>query len=143
MISISGSMTSDHRRCDEIFVNAENAILKQNWEVAQRTVRDFSDAMTRHFSLEEDVLFPAIQRVSSQASGPIGVMTVEHAQIRHLIEQLVGAVENRLRDEARGIIETLLITMQQHNMKEEHILYQIADRAIPELGVEIAERIQE
>jgi len=55
---------------------------------------------------------------------------MEHAQMNDLIEQLAVSVANKNSKNYGGVAETLLIVMQQHNLKEEQILYPIADRIL-------------
>jgi hemerythrin-like domain-containing protein len=50
-------------------------------------------------------------------------MKMEHEQMRGLIANIGGLVTAKDKDEVLGEAETLLILMQQHNMKEEQILY--------------------
>ncbi len=57
-------------------------------------------------------------------------MRLEHAQMRPLLAQLEAACAARDGDGYAGAAETLLILMQQHNMKEENILYPMCDQAL-------------
>lgn len=143
METISKPMTADHRRCDDLFVETEQAVIKKNWSGAERLIRDFEQSMLCHFSLEEEQLFPAMEEASSQANGPIRVMTMEHDQMRHLIGNLKSAIAEKSQETSLGISETLLVTMQQHNMKEENILYPLADRLVPGLGEGISQGMAE
>ena len=59
--------------------------------------------------------------------GPTQVMRGEHAEMRATLAQLRAALASRDLDEFGGEAETLLIMMQQHNMKEENILYPMCD----------------
>lgn len=52
---------------------------------------------------------------------------MEHAQMNTLIEQMAGTLAHRDAQGYGGLSETLLIVMQQHNFKEEQVLYPIAD----------------
>ncbi len=121
----------------------EQAIAASDWDAANRRVKSFEAAMEHHFSVEEEALFPALEHATPQAQGPIRVMTMEHIQMRHMIRGLAMAVEQSSKDEALGLSETLLMTMQQHNMKEENILYPMADRCVPDVAPRIAESLQE
>ena len=47
--------------------------------------------------------------------------------IPQYLAQLRAALDSRDLDEFAGEAETLLIMMQQHNMKEENILYPMCD----------------
>jgi hemerythrin-like domain-containing protein len=57
-------------------------------------------------------------------------MRLEHEQVRLLIENLKVMIENKDRDGILGEAETLLVMMQQHNAKEEQILYPMMDRLL-------------
>jgi iron-sulfur cluster repair protein YtfE (RIC family) len=57
--------------------------------------------------------------------------------MRPLLAQLAAACAAHDGESYAGVAETLLILMQQHNMKEENILYPMCDQA---LGAE-AERL--
>ena len=143
METIAEPMTHDHRQCDERFVATEQAVMNKAWHDAERLVAAFGNAMTRHFTTEEEQLFPAMEDASGQASAPIRIMTMEHDQMRHLIARLASAIGERDRTAALDTSETLLVIMQQHNMKEEHILYPMADRLVPALAERIAQDITE
>ena len=123
-------LTADHRHCDEAFVGAEQAVARRDWESAGAALRAFVDATERHLRREEDVLFPAFEAATGMTSGPTAVMRSEHAHVRRLLSSLEQAVAARDRDEFLGAAETLLMLMQQHNAKEESILYPMADRVL-------------
>lgn len=143
MKTITQPMTRDHRQCDDLFVQAESAVMHQAWDDAERHVAVLDKAMKRHFETEEKRLFPAMQAASAQAGDPIGIMSMEHEQMRYLIARLGVAVAEREKTDALGTCETLLVTMQQHNMKEEQVLYPMADRLVPALAERIAQDMME
>jgi DUF438 domain-containing protein len=76
-------------------------------------------------------------------SGPTEVMRGEHRQMRDLLAQMRASLANRDSDDFGGNAETLLIMMQQHNMKEENILYPMCDNALggSDVGASIASRL--
>jgi hemerythrin-like domain-containing protein len=76
-------------------------------------------------------------------SGPTEVMRGEHRQMRDLLAQMEGALAVRDSDTFGGAAETLLILMQQHNMKEENILYPMCDNALgaSDVGASLAARL--
>ncbi|MGC2049423.1 MAG: hemerythrin domain-containing protein, partial [Gallionella sp.] len=59
--------------------------------------------------------------------GPVQVMRMEHEQMNTLIEQMASALVQQDAQIYGGLSETLLIVMQQHNLKEEQMLYPLAD----------------
>ncbi len=126
-----------HRHCDDLFVAAEESAQSGDWTAAILAFERFRAQMQAHFEAEEGTLFPAFEAATGMRAGPTQMMRHEHEQMRSLLAQLEAACQARDGDSYAGAAETLLMLMQQHNMKEENILYPMCDRA---LGAE-AERI--
>ena len=75
------------------------------------------------------MLFPAFEEVNGPA-GPTQMMRMEHAQMRIMVEQIRTALAARDQQTFLGLAETLMLLIQQHNMKEEQILYPMMDESI-------------
>lgn len=127
MTSIQKLMGHDHKFCDDLFARAEDAVASNKWTQAETQVDLFIAAMNRHFQHEEQVLFPAFEGRTGESGGPTMMMRHEHAQMRELMSAMNDAINNNDMDKYLGLSETLLIFMQQHNMKEEQILYPLID----------------
>jgi len=141
MSTIAEFMSTDHQACDEAFARAEEAALASDWSAAQTYFETFNRAMARHFRMEEEVLFPALLDANGPL-GPVQVMRMEHEQMNDLIEQLSASLRNQNSKAYGGVSETLLIVMQQHNLKEEQILYPIADRLLATVLESLLTRLQ-
>ncbi|MCL2346191.1 MAG: hemerythrin domain-containing protein [Desulfobulbus sp.] len=120
-----------HSRCDDSFAAAEAAVQGKRWQEATAHYQAFHAGMESHFSAEETLLFPTFESATGESGGPTQVMRGEHTQMRALLAAMAEAIEARDADEYAGQAETLLIMMQQHNLKEENILYPMCDSAIP------------
>lgn len=138
MDTISRFMTRDHRVCDDLFTAAENAAGKSDWTACAQNFGKFHDAMEHHFAMEEQVLFPAFEAQTGMTLGPTQVMRSEHVQMREALKRMADAVARQNADAYLGESETLLILMQQHNIKEESVLYPMSEQA---LGIRQAELI--
>ncbi|MFA5371192.1 MAG: hemerythrin domain-containing protein [Sideroxydans sp.] len=141
MKTIIEFMAASHKACDDEFAYAEEAVLDGNWEKAAPAFKRFHDAMTNHLRMEEELLFPALQAAGGPA-GPVQIMLMEHAQMNDLFEQMTAALAAKDAQGYGGISETLLIVMQQHNHKEEQILYPIADRVLAVQRESLLSRMQ-
>jgi hemerythrin-like domain-containing protein len=130
MPTILDFLGSDHKACDETFALAEAAVAQANWTEARSLFERFELAMAHHFAMEEDVLFPAFETHTGMVSGPTQVMRMEHAQMRELIEEMARAVAAGDRNGYLGLSETLNMLMQQHNLKEENMLYPMSDQVL-------------
>ncbi len=128
MTTIRSFMTDDHRRCDDLFAEAEQAIAKKNLPAAKAAFAHFRNSLLAHFDCEEKTLFPTFEAKTGMRMGPTQVMRMEHSQMRALLDDAAGALERDDADDYLGLADTLLIMMQQHNMKEENILYPMCDQ---------------
>jgi hemerythrin-like domain-containing protein len=127
MSSIESFMAQDHKACDDRFARAEAAAGSGDWASAAAEFNAFRTAMERHFEMEESVLFSAFEDRTGMAGGPTMVMREEHEQMRGVLAALGEAVGTQDTDEYLGQAETLNVLMQQHNIKEEQVLYRMMD----------------
>jgi len=130
METITQTMSHDHSRCDKLFAQAESTVAQKQWERSATDFADFRTAMERHFSMEEQVLFPTIEERTGQTAGPTQVMRMEHEQMRLVLAELQESVNEQNSEQYLGLSETLLILMRQHNAKEEQILYPMSDQVL-------------
>ncbi len=123
-------MRDDHRLCDEVYSAAENALSANDREKASALFDQFYQMTNHHFDMEERELFITFEKRTGMMGGPTQMMRYEHQQLRSLLESMKSALnENRVND-FFGIGESMMIMLQQHNMKEEQMLYPMIDRAL-------------
>jgi hemerythrin-like domain-containing protein len=125
-------MKGEHRACDEHFAEAEKAVIEGDFDKAQELFVKFAEDTLGHFAKEEEILFPEFEEVTGSTEGPTNMMRYEHDQMRDLIGRMAGAVEEQDKDAYLSIAESMMILLQQHNMKEEQMLYAMCDRVIPQ-----------
>lgn len=130
MTSLSKKMAGHHTLCDEVFARAEAAAERGDWAACEPAARQFRDDVLAHFTTEEEAIFPAFEAATGMTEGPTRVMRGEHVQMRELMNLLVEAAAAADAPGFSDAAETLLILMQQHNMKEENILYPMCDQAV-------------
>ncbi len=128
MTDITTYMTCDHRDCDDALVEFENMIATLNWDNLKASWRTFAKKFEHHFEIEETILFPAFELATGIVRGPTAVMRSEHQQMRSLVFEVEQAIEAKDAEQCQGVTDTLMIMIQQHNMKEEQILYPMADQ---------------
>jgi hemerythrin-like domain-containing protein len=129
-MTIKDFMTDDHRACDEQFAQLENIVDQGNFDGAKIMWEEFHNHMLKHFEMEEKVMFPQFSASGGGHCDPTQVMIMEHEQMRTIFSQMDEALKNNDKDNFLGASETLLFIIQQHNMKEEQMMYTMADDAL-------------
>jgi len=140
---ISIYLTEDHRHCDMLLAQAEELVSEKKFKEAISAVGEFSKAMMNHLEREELILFPAFEERTGMVDGPTQVMRMEHEQMRQLVKQLGEAAATENEKKFFGLSETLLIFVQQHNAKEEQMLYQMADKHLGDISAEIVAKMKD
>jgi hemerythrin-like domain-containing protein len=130
MATILEFLGSDHHSCDELFASAEESVGQKNWDGARASFDRFHASMLHHLTMEENVLFPAFEARTSSTGGPTQVMRMEHEQMRSLMQDMADAMAKTDYEGYLGLSETLNMLMQQHNMKEENVLYPMTDQVL-------------
>ena len=128
MPTISQYLEADHHHCDGHLATAEICAGKHDWTAANAAFGEFDAALHRHLDMEEKILFPAFEQTPGAPSGPTSVMRSEHKQMRQIIDSMKHALLALDADEFAACADVLHILMGQHNMKEESMLYPMADR---------------
>ena len=128
---LAGFFTQDHRDCDSRWADLEGLLDSDNSDAIKQAWREFDDSMRRHMSMEEDILFPAFDARSGMGGGgPTAMMRMEHQQMRGLLDQIGVSIDSDETEEALDLGDTLLMLIQQHNVKEEGMLYPMAQNML-------------
>lgn len=130
MDTICEYLRFDHKRCDDLFAQADTSIAQRDWNNALAHFRQFHDALRQHIRMEEKILFPAFEQIIPGSSGPIAILRMEHVQIHGIISRMSEAIERFDTVDYVLHAETLTLLMQQHTMKEDDMLYPLLDKAL-------------
>jgi len=123
-------MRDDHRACDHLYTEAENALADKKVDEAKKLFGEFYRATNHHFDMEEKELFITFEKRTGMMGGPTQMMRYEHQQLRALLESMLGSLKEDNYDDFFGQGESMMIMLQQHNMKEEQMLYPMIDRTL-------------
>jgi hemerythrin-like domain-containing protein len=133
----------DHRDCDARWADVEELLDTDDIESARPAWQKYTAGLLRHLAMEEEVLFPAFEAASGMSGGgPTYVMRMEHQQMRGLLEQIAEAVDSGNAQEALDIGDTLLMLIQQHNVKEEGMLYPMAENMLYGEWADLVEKLE-
>ncbi len=112
-----------------------------DWAAAGAAFRRYGDGLDVHLAMEEEVLFPAFEQETGMTGGPTAMMRAEHRELRALLRRVEDALVHREVDAWLGSSEMLRILAQQHDLKEEGVLYPMMDRALAGQQEELLARV--
>ena len=139
--SLVDLFADDHTRCDELWAAVEAAAEDDAAFLA--AVEAFDAATRRHLQMEEDVLFPVFEDATGMKGfGPPTIMRQEHEQMRGLLDAVLDAARAGDVDGALDQGDTLLMITQQHNVKEEQVLYPMAEDVLGARWPELREKLE-
>ena len=134
----------DHRDCDARWADVEELLDTDDIEAARPAWQKFVTGMRRHIAMEEEVLFPAFELASAAGDGgPTAVMRTEHQQMHGLLKQIAAAIESGNSELALDVGDTLLMLVQQHSLKEESMLYPMAENLLTGQWADMVKRLEQ
>lgn len=142
-MTIKDFMTNKHRECDHLLTQAEDLLDTGAFEEAQSKYNAFKDEALLHFTMEEEYLFPMLEEKSGMGSmGPTSVMRMEHSQAKALFEKMDESYRDQDKERAFSLGESMNILLQQHNLKEEQMLYTMINNTFAQDSQVIVEKLQ-
>jgi len=141
-MSIKVFLSGDHKACDDVFAEFENSVVRGEKERSKELFESLKRGFEEHFLMEEEVLFPEFESKSGMSCGPTQVMRMEHEQMRFNLGMIGKALDGGDKSKTLGMCESFMILTQQHNSKEEQILYTMCDQVLAQEGTEIVEKMK-
>ena len=138
---IAAFFTADHRACDASWASVEAAVEAGDDAVALAAWTAFDGSLRRHLDMEEQVLFPAIVAAGGPSQGPLQVMLMEHQQMRGVLDAMAGCADAGDFEALADHGDTLLMVIQQHNAKEEMIVYRMAEQLLGHRWAELQPKL--
>ncbi len=97
-----------------------------------------------HFTKEEEALFPEIEKFIPRESGPVGVMLMEHEDLRNTNTELQQVIDVYLRDsddlKVRRMIQEygthFIGVLRDHIDKENNILFMMVDMHLDQTQID-------
>jgi len=129
-MQVSTFIARCHQGCEQQLGALEASIKSGDWPLIRSTLGRFAEAMNRHFRIEENSLFPALERINPQWTVPTEVMRHERAQIRELLDAIDQTAGHRDGRRLADLTTSLCSTVRLHQRKEEDVLFRLADLAL-------------
>lgn len=125
MNTIPVLLTTGHRLFDSLLSEARLALADEDWADVVECLEEFAARLGRHLRAEEDVLFPWLARINSEASAALAQCRREHREIDvRTHAALVSAAEH---DKAgcKQVLSELADCLSCHCRAEERCIYRL------------------
>lgn len=135
------ALMSDHRTIEKVLTLVEKLVAGsvevslETWGKTVDFIRNFADKC--HHLKEEKVLFPFLETKGiPRDGGPIGMMLLEHEEGRAYVRAMAEALSRGGEDPdaTKGVLienaGAYLRMLKQHIMKEDEVLFPMADEAL-------------
>lgn len=133
-------LVADHQKLDKMFAEFEKSKDKMEDEEKQTLVKRACDELTVHAQVEEEIFYPALREALDEGE-LIDEAEVEHASVKHLIEELESMQPD---DELYDAKFTVMGEYVKHHVKEEQgEIFPKAKKSkldLDQLGQEIVQR---
>ena len=124
--TVGQQLEHDHHRIDEGF--AQYAASLTSPAVDRAAFDGAARALRHHIHVEETLHFPVLKAAGLLA--PVLVMLREHGEIWDLLDASAVALDQGDATAAQNLWPRLAAVLEQHNMKEENILYPAGDKTL-------------
>jgi hemerythrin-like domain-containing protein len=141
-VDLESFFAGDHQRCDDAWSEVESAAQSEDAQALRSAWSAFETLTLAHLAMEEDVLFPLFEQATGRTMGPTQIMRQEHEQMRALLRGIAACCSAGDFEGTLNQGDTLLMLTQQHNQKEEGVLYPMANDALGAQWPEIRGRLQ-
>lgn len=128
--TVSEFLGDDHQRLDEILAEVTRLVGEGALPSAEQAFAVFACGLNWHIDAEETTLFPTFEQKTGMVQGPTTVMRREHVLIRRQMDEVAGGLKVGDRAATEQAIRVLTDLLADHNIKEERMLYPMADRAM-------------
>ena len=128
--TINQYFAADHDRLDALFAFVFNSY-QATPDRALEAFKVFHQGLIIHIAWEEQVLFPVFEAATGMSGGPTHVMRIEHERIKRLCDDALTAFADA-NEQLTDSLQQLQAMLEEHNYKEEHILYPAIDSLLDE-----------
>jgi hemerythrin-like domain-containing protein len=127
---ITDALLGEHAIFYLLFQDLEESLstIESTTALSNRTA-PLAFSLEAHASLEDELLFTALEPHLGAQSGPLVVMRMEHDQIVNLLGRIESATE---LEQARALATQMIQVARGHFQKEEQVLFRMARQFLGE-----------
>jgi len=129
-LTLAEHLRSDHARLDGLLTEMQHYLRAGTSAEAARQCARLGEALARHMAAEEELLFPAMQRMTEAVARAVPPMLAQHAEMRDLLPDLAAALAKGDVLASEALLPRLRRSLARHHEDEERLVYPITDWAL-------------
>jgi uncharacterized protein (DUF2249 family) len=142
-LTLAEHLRSDHARIDGLLNEMQHFLRVGALAEADRHLAALDEALSRHMAAEEELLFPAMQRMTEAVARAVPGMVAEHGELRSLLPDLAAALTKQDVVASEALLPQVRRSLARHHEDEERLVYPISDWALsPEEQESLIKRLR-
>jgi len=130
MNKISNWLIHDHRKYEEALEDCEIAAEEECWDEAVNLFKLFTEELKLHMLMEDEVLYPLLQKESGDPYGDLAELSDEHDNLVRLLRDMLYVIKTKDFDHFEKSLKPLHEAMTRHNHNEEKVFQSLGTEAV-------------
>jgi hemerythrin superfamily protein len=129
-LTLAEHLRADHARIDSLLTELQHFLRVGALAEADRRFAALAEALRRHMAAEEELLFPAMLRMTETVARAVPGVLAEHGELHALLPELQAALAKQDVLASEALLPPLRRSLARHHEDEEHLVYPISDWAL-------------
>lgn len=115
-------ISSQHRKLDTLYALVVDALGQGQLPDGRAAFQRFHDALDAHFSLEDELYFPALHGLRSDLGDDLARLSREHEALRRALAEVENAFTGAHLGDCEKLLDRVATAIADHEEQEEHLL---------------------
>ena len=109
------ALTEEHENLEELFLLHQVVLVAGNLEAAAERLSEYRADLSEHMALEEEQLFPLLDRADILPGGSVDLFLAEHTKIREIVESVDSSLRT-LRTDTPGLSRRIIRLLDEESL---------------------------
>lgn len=115
----------EHSEIDQVVADVTQALASGGLDGTLAAISALEATLERHFSVEETIYFPLIERFAPEEGSSIRAAQLGHHRLRSTLSDLRGFLADGDRPSAQRVLAQLLAGLNEHEAHEEQLIQRL------------------
>ncbi|MBW2240663.1 MAG: hemerythrin domain-containing protein [Deltaproteobacteria bacterium] len=115
-------ISSQHRKLDTLYGLVVDALGHGRLPEGRSAFQRFHDALEAHFSLEDELYFPALHGLRSDLGDELARLSGEHEALRRALDEVENAFRGAHLGDCERLLDHVATAIADHEEQEEQLL---------------------